>query len=183
MPRRAKLGLQIGAVCVVALLLGLLGWRLAANAEGRNVAAAADDGERPAVPELRLPLLEGEGEIDLVSLRGQAVVVNFWASWCVPCRNEAPLLESAWRSWGERGVAFVGVNAQDFVGDARAFVKRYGITYPNVHDGPGETLGRFGITGFPETYFIDADGRIVSRVPAEIDADALEANIRLALGQ
>ncbi len=181
MPRRAKLGLQIGAVCVIALLLGLLGWRLAANAEGRNVAAAADDGERPPAPELTLPLLGGDGEIDLASYRGQVVVVNFWASWCVPCRNEAPLLEEASQRWGDRGVAFLGVNAQDFLGDARAFVERYEITYPNVHDGPGETLGRFGITGFPETYFIDAEGRIVSRVPAEIDAEALEANIRLAL--
>ncbi len=181
MPRRAKLGLQIGAVCVIALLLGLLGWRLAANAEGRNVAAAADDGERPPAPELILPLLGGDGEIDLASYRGQVVVVNFWASWCVPCRNEAPLLEEASQRWGDRGVAFLGVNAQDFLGDARAFVERYQITYPNVHDGPGETLGRFGITGFPETYFVDAEGRIVSRVPAEIDVEALEANIRLAL--
>lgn len=181
MPRRAKLGLQIGAVCVIALLLGLLGWRLASNAEGRNVAAAADDGERPSAPELILPLLGGDGEIDLASYRGQVVVVNFWASWCVPCRNEAPLLEQASQRWRDRGVAFLGVNAQDFLGDARAFVERYEITYPNVHDGPGETLGRFGITGFPETYFVDAEGRIVSRVPAEIDAETLEANILLAL--
>ena len=181
MPHRAKLGLQIGAVCVIALLRGLLGWRLAANAEGRNVAAAADDGKRPPAPELSLPLLDGGDEVSLASYRGQAVVVNFWASWCVPCRNEAPLLEEASQRWRDRGVAFLGVNSQDFLGDARTFVERYGITYPNVHDGPGETLGRFGITGFPETYFLDAEGRIVSRVPAEIDAETLDVNIRLAL--
>ena len=110
----------------------------------------------------RLDRLDREGAVSLASLRGKAVVLNFWASWCIPCKEEAPLLEQAWRDHRAKGLVVLGVDAQDFKGDARSFMKRFGITYPVVHDGKGSTLGRFGVTGFPETFFIDRTGNVVA---------------------
>jgi len=178
---RGKLVLQIAAIGVVGLLIALLAWRLASRAEGQGVAERADKGERPYAPDFELARLGGDGTIRLSSLRGQVVVLNFWASWCVPCREEAPLLEAASQRYRDQGVVFLGVNAQDFRGDAKRFVVRYGITYENVEDGPGSTLGRFGVAGFPETYFLDRQGRIVVRIPRQVEQEDLDRSIALAL--
>ena len=138
MALRGKLVLQIGAIALIGLLLGLLGWRLAARTEGANIAAEAQRGERPAAP-FTLPTLAGDEEVTLSSFRGKPVVLNFWASWCLPCRDEAPAFRRRTK-WGNQ-VVFIGVDAQDFVGDARKFVEKYGVTYTNVHDGSGSTSG------------------------------------------
>lgn len=183
MPARGKLVLQIAAVGVVGLLLALLGWRVASRQAGQNVAAGVERGSAPAAPDFTLPELDGDGEITLSSYRGKAVVLNFWASWCIPCREEAPRLQAAWEKWRDEGVVFLGVDAQDFVGDARRFVQRFGLTYPQVHDGSGSTLGRFGVTGFPETWFVDREGKLVGeRVQGPISAEQLDRNIEIALG-
>jgi cytochrome c biogenesis protein CcmG/thiol:disulfide interchange protein DsbE len=181
MALRGKLVLQVGAIVLVGLLIALLGWRLAGRQEGVNLASQAQRGERPASPDFTLPTLAGDEEVTLSSFRGKPVVLNFWASWCVPCREEAAAFRAAHEKWGDR-VVFIGVDAQDFVVDARKFVERYGVEYTNVHDGSGSTLGRFGITGFPETLWLDAEGRIVAFEPGQTDAEAIERNIRLALG-
>jgi cytochrome c biogenesis protein CcmG/thiol:disulfide interchange protein DsbE len=182
--RRGKLVLQVAAVCVVGLLLALLGWRVASRDAGRNVAAGVEKGEAPAAPDFTLEELDGSGEVKLASLKGKAVVINFWASWCIPCREEAPRLEAAWEEWRDEGVVVLGVNAQDFVGDARKFVDRYGLTYPNLHDGPGSTLGRFGVTGFPETWFVNREGKLVGeRIQGPVTEEQLDQNIRVATGE
>jgi cytochrome c biogenesis protein CcmG, thiol:disulfide interchange protein DsbE len=111
-------------------------------------------------------------------------VLNFWASWCGPCKDEAPLLESAWNRYKDQGVVVLGVDAQDFDVDAQRFVDRAGITYPVVRDKHGSTLGHYGVTGFPETWFIDAQGRIVGEhVAGPLTEEDLERNIKIALGQ
>jgi len=183
MALRGKLVLQIASVGVIALLLALLGWRLAGRQAGQNVAAGVDRGERPAAPDFTLPALEGDEQISLSSYRGKVVVLNFWASWCVPCRDEAPVLQAGWERWRDRGVVVLGVNVQDFSGDARKFVDRYGVTYPNVKDGAGSIVGRFGVVGYPETYFIDARGRIVARELSTVEQDELEGHIALAFAE
>ena len=181
---RGKLVLQIGAVCVVGLLLGLLGWRVASRQAGQNVAAGVEKGEAPTAPDFTLPAIDGSGNVTLSSLKGKAVVLNFWASWCVPCREEAPRLQAAWERWRDRGVVVLGVDAQDFVGDAKRFIGRYHLTYPSLHDGPGSTLGRFGVTGFPETWFVNREGKLVGdRIQGPVTEDVLDRNIRLALGE
>jgi len=183
MPARGKLVLQIGAVGVVCLLLALLGWQLASRQSGQDVAADVDKGTEPTAPAFTLPSLAGDRKIDLASYRGKAVVLNFWASWCVPCREEAPRLQAAWERWKDEGVVVLGVDSQDFVGDATGFVAKYGLTYPNVHDGAGSTLGRFGVTGFPETWFVNREGKLVGeRVQGPVTEQQLDRNIALALG-
>jgi cytochrome c biogenesis protein CcmG/thiol:disulfide interchange protein DsbE len=177
---RLKRSLQAVTVAVVAGLLGLLVWKVLHQTEG--AAAELAKGKRPPAPQFDLSRLDTPGRLSLASLRGKVVVLNFWASWCAPCKTEAPRLEAAWRRWRANGVIIVGVDAQDFSGDARKFIRRYRLTYPNVHDGPGDVLPKYGVTGFPETYFVGRNGRLIGeRVQGEISEEKLAAGIRRAL--
>lgn len=183
MSGRIKLGAQALAVGAVVGLLTLLVWKIA-HQGGGGAASALAHGKRPPAPNFALPRLDRPGTLELASLREKAVVVvNFWASWCIPCKKEAPRLQAASERWAKEGVVVVGVDAQDFSGDARGFMRRYGITYPVVHDGSGKTLGPYGVTGFPETFFVTRAGLLVGeRVQGAVTDEQLERNIRLALG-
>jgi cytochrome c biogenesis protein CcmG/thiol:disulfide interchange protein DsbE len=185
MARRALLVAQGAAVGLVALLLGLLVWKLVSN-KGGDLARAANRGELPTAPDFTLERLDREGTLKLSDLRGKAVAVNFWASWCGPCKQESPYLEQAWSEDRKRGLVVLGVDANDFRSDARGFMRRYSITYPVVYDGPGKTLGPWGIKGFPETYVLDRAGRVVDAFVGAIasaeDRVRLRAAIREALG-
>jgi cytochrome c biogenesis protein CcmG/thiol:disulfide interchange protein DsbE len=183
MARRGKILLQAAAISVVALLVALLGWRVAQQEAGRGLDDALAAGKRPQAPEFSLEPLEGEGRISLAALRGKAVVLNFWASWCGPCKDEAPLLQQAWERYRDDGLVVVGIDAQDFRVDARRFVERYDLTYPIAYDGKGSTIGRYGNTGFPETWFVGRDGRLVGEhISGAFSEEQLEENIQLALG-
>ena len=116
---------------------------------------------RPA-PGFYLESLDGR-RLTLAELRGSAVVVNFWASWCIPCREEAPLLTAADAAYGGRGVRILGVVYQDSAENARDFMRRYGQTYPGLLDRDGRTAIDYGVFGIPETFFIDASGVVKSR--------------------
>lgn len=178
---RLRLGAQAAAVAVVVALLGLLAWKVVVGS-GDEVTESLASGGRPQAPDFTLPNLTGPGELSLVSLRGKVVVLNFWASWCIPCKEETPLLQRSWRRWQGRGVVFVGVNAKDFRRDAREFTRRYRVTYPNVYDGKGSTLGHYGVTAFPETYFLDAKGRVVYRIAGAVtDAAEVDDGIKRAI--
>jgi cytochrome c biogenesis protein CcmG/thiol:disulfide interchange protein DsbE len=169
---RVKLVGQVLAVACVAGLLAILGWRLA---NGTHVA-------KGVAPGFDLPRLNGSGKLALDSLRGKAVVVNFWASWCVPCKQEAKTLESGWQRWKGKDVVVLGVDGQDFSGDARSFMSQHKVTYPVVRDGPGSTVSAYGVSGFPETFFVDRKGRIVgAHVIGAVTASMLDSNIRRAL--
>jgi cytochrome c biogenesis protein CcmG, thiol:disulfide interchange protein DsbE len=160
MSRRLLLVAQGAAVGLVVLLFGLLLWRLVDDSGG-DLARAASRGERPSAPEFTLERLDETGDLALAGLKGKAVVVNFWASWCIPCKEEAPFLEQVWQKHRDRGLVVLGVDAQDFRRDARRFVRRYELTFPMVYDGPGSILSDYGVTGFPETFVVDRDGRVV----------------------
>lgn len=110
-------------------------------------------------PSFELPLLEGRGRLGLDDLRGKPVVLNFWASWCTPCRDEAPELARVARRHKE--VVFLGMNILDGRDEALAYSKRYGVPYRSVRDVRAVIAKRFGVTGAPETVFIDARGDIV----------------------
>jgi cytochrome c biogenesis protein CcmG, thiol:disulfide interchange protein DsbE len=149
------------AVATVIALLGLLVWKIAFADQG-GAAAKLAQGEHPVAPGFTLPRLDADSTLSLASLRGKAVVVNFWASWCEPCKDEAPMLQAAYERYRSHGLVVLGVDLEDFRSDARAFMRRYGVTYPVVHAKDKEALvGRYGVTGYPETFFVDRSGRLV----------------------
>jgi len=141
-------------VAGVAALLALLVWRLTHQTSPPKSGALA--------PAFALRRLNGPGRISLASLRGRTVVLNFWASWCDPCKREAPSLERVWRRYRGDGVVVLGVDSGDAASDARRFVAAHGITYPIVTD-PNELLAanRYGLPGFPVTIVVDRRGRVV----------------------
>jgi cytochrome c biogenesis protein CcmG/thiol:disulfide interchange protein DsbE len=178
--RRVRLVAQGVAIGLVVLLFLLLAWSLATD-EGGDLAAASARGERPLAPDFTLERLDGDGALTLSSLRGKGVVLNVWASWCIPCKEEAPFLEQVWRESRDEGLVVVGLDAKDFRRDARAFVRRYGLTFPIVYDGPGDTLGGYGVTGFPETFVLDREGRVVETFVGAINTDDDRARLRAAV--
>jgi cytochrome c biogenesis protein CcmG/thiol:disulfide interchange protein DsbE len=168
------------AIGLVALLFVLLAWSLLHD-KGGDLAASANRGDRPSAPDFTLERLDDGGDLQLSSLRGKAVVLNLWASWCIPCKDEAPFLEQVWRRNRHRGVVVVGLDAKDFRADARKFARRYGLTFPLVYDGPGKTLDGFNATGFPETFVIDRDGRVVEAFIGAVNGEDERVRLRTAL--
>jgi cytochrome c biogenesis protein CcmG, thiol:disulfide interchange protein DsbE len=170
---------QTLAVAGVAALLALLVWKIAHRET--TIADEIRAGQRPQAPAFSLPRLSGAGELALASLRGKAVVLNFWQSVCPPCEAEAPAFQRAWRRYRHDGVVFVGVDFWDLRGDARRFTQRYGISYPNVYDGPGALLQPYGVTGAPETFFIDRRGRVVDHHVGQLSHGELTQRVEETL--
>jgi cytochrome c biogenesis protein CcmG/thiol:disulfide interchange protein DsbE len=184
--RRAKTVGQAIAIAAVVALLGLLVWKVAKGNDG-GVAGALAKGDNPVAPAFTLPRIDTTGDLAFASLKGKAVVVNFWASWCLPCKDEAPFLQKTYEKYREQGLVVLGVDAQDFRQDAKRFMRRFGITYPVVYDGEGSTLAKWGVTGFPETFFVDRQGRLVGEriaggVDIERNRDTFGRGVQLALG-
>jgi cytochrome c biogenesis protein CcmG/thiol:disulfide interchange protein DsbE len=146
-----KLTLVVVTVSAVAWLLAYGFTRDARYIHSSLVARQA--------PSFTLTLFGGK-MIKLEDIRGKVVFLNFWASWCPPCRAEARTLEVAWKKYKDRGVIFLGVNIQDKEEDARAFIQEFGITYMNGTDETGRVAIDYGVWGIPETFFIDGQGRI-----------------------
>ncbi len=134
---------------------------------------------KPA-PFFALTLLDG-GTLNSKDLLGKAVLLNFWASWCVPCRAEARALESAWQQYKDRDLVFVGINIQDKEEDARAFIKEFGITYLNGWDSTGKIAIDYGVWGIPETFFLDPHGRITYKHAGELRVPVITAKLDEAL--
>jgi len=149
-----KLGGQSLAVAGVGFLAALLVWHLTHQTPPPRAGSRA--------PAFVLPRLQGSGNISLASFRGKTVVLNFFASWCAPCKREAPDLESVWRKNRSDGVVVLGVDSGDTRGSAQRFLGAHGVTYPIVFD-PGQklALGSYAVPGLPVTYVIDPAGRVV----------------------
>lgn len=116
--------------------------------------------ESQLAPAFTLPGLDGDEPISLRDFRGKIVVLNVWASWCLPCRKEAPALQAAWEDYRAQGVQFLGSNYQDDRDAARGFVREFGITYPSVFDPSGRLAADYGFFGLPSTFVIDGSQRI-----------------------
>lgn len=158
---------------VVVGLLGLLGWGLLRPAAPNGRASPLVG--KPA-PDFKLELLRG-GTLRLSQLKGKALIVNFWASWCIPCREEAPLLRDTQTKYASRGLVIVGITVSDKPEDSRRFAEEFGLNYPNLIDPKGKTGVDYGVTGVPETYFIDRKGMIVTKKIGPIYAEELERRI------
>jgi cytochrome c biogenesis protein CcmG/thiol:disulfide interchange protein DsbE len=182
MARRARLVGQGVAIGLVALLFILLAWSLLTDESG-SLGKQANRGERPAAPDFTLERLDSEGTLQLSSLKGRAVVVNFWASWCNPCKEEAPFLEEVWRDNRDRGLVVVGLDAKDFRADARRFAERFGLTFPLVYDGPGDSTDPYGVTGFPETFVVDREGKVVAAFKGGVDDEDVRPELLAAIEQ
>ena len=134
---------------------------LALLAYGLMTAAPSDVAEGTRLPDFELTRLDQDGTLTEADLAGRPVVVNFWASWCIPCREEAELLQATYEEYADEGVVFLGVNIKDSNVDAKEFIDEYGMTYPVVHD-PNEELARaLGVNGIPETFFIDDESELI----------------------
>jgi cytochrome c biogenesis protein CcmG, thiol:disulfide interchange protein DsbE len=153
MTRAVKFSLQSLALAGVAFLLALLVWRVTHQQHPPKLGGPA--------PGFSAEQLSGAGSLSLADLRGKAVVINFFQSYCAPCKAESKALEAAYRQYRGQGVVFVGVDYNDLVSDARRFVSKQKVTYPVVRDPGGKVADAYGITGTPETFFVNRQGRLV----------------------
>ena len=157
-------------VAGVAGLIALLTYGVASESPDQSV-----DGER--APNIELPPLEGGPERSLSDWRGQVVVLNYWASWCEPCRDESPLLERWHQRISKRDGTVLGVDVLDVTSDAEDFIEEYGLTYPHLRDKDGSTQEDFGIVAYPETFVIDRDGRIAASRRGPVDEEFMRTNV------
>ena len=190
---RARGALRLLVVIAALAFVVLLVYGLSTKAANTSIDDALSRGQAQRAPGFELERFRNgevrtapwtsaaaDGRVSLAELRGTPLVINFWASWCDPCRAEAPRLERAWRSAKARGVLFVGLNQQDTREDARDFIRTFGLTFPHVRDGGNDTARTWGVTGLPETFFIAADGTVVGHVIGTVDETQLADGIAAA---
>lgn len=185
--------LKLSAIAVVIGLLGLLVWATLQSGSGQSFVAEIAAGKNPPAPAFHLPvlwrdaptwpqaavrLLNGD-RLALADLRGRPVVVNFWASWCIACREEAPILHASAQAHAGK-VVFLGVDVQDLTGEARAFARKYGMNYGSVRDESNSAYYAYGLTGVPETYYLDARGRVIAHTPGPVTRAMLAQGIAAA---
>lgn len=176
-PRRRSRRLTVGG-SLLAAVAGLLA--ILTVSVGRPVGPVDTPIVGQPAPAFELETLDGD-RLSLADLRGAPVVLNFWASWCIPCREEAPLLTAAAADYRTRGLQVIGVVYQDSADNARGFMGRYGQTYPGLLDPDGRTAIDYGVFGIPETFFIDAAGVVRTRQIGALTADDLRRQIATIL--
>jgi cytochrome c biogenesis protein CcmG/thiol:disulfide interchange protein DsbE len=196
--RRSRLGTlaRAASVTAVALFLALLVYGLTTQSPDTGIDDSLARARPATAPGFELPVLErgalgprlssqlsgalADGRVGIRELRGVPIVLNFWASWCVPCREEAPLLERAWRRQRERGVLFLGLNMQDVTEDARDFIGEFDNSYLNIRDQSNGVARKWGVTGLPETFFVTPQGKVVGHVIGVISRGQLSAGLAAA---
>ncbi|HEX6116799.1 MAG TPA: TlpA disulfide reductase family protein [Solirubrobacterales bacterium] len=141
------------AALAVLAVVGLLGFGLVSK-------GGAEIAEGDPAPEATLPKLDGSGSQSLADYRGKWVLVNFWASWCNPCRTESPDLQRYQEQHGSNAFTVLGINQEDLTHDAEAFIDEFDLTYPQLRDASGDLADPFGMSGLPESFLIDPQGDI-----------------------
>jgi cytochrome c biogenesis protein CcmG/thiol:disulfide interchange protein DsbE len=170
-----RLTAPVAAGLAALALVALLAYGVLGAGDDTSLDEAVRRGERPAAPTLALPVLGGGATRSLAELRGQVVVLNFWASWCDPCREEADVLERAHDRLQSREVGSVlGVTFRDASPASRRFVRDEGLTYPSVRDVDGELAEEFGTRSLPETFVIDREGRVAAVARGQLDQASMD---------
>ena len=172
-------------ICLAgAALIGLLVYGLSAQSPSRTIDELIARGQRPSAPDaaLALPRLGAAGKSSLAALKGKVVVLNFWASWCVPCKQEAALLEGAQSTLERTRATVLGVTYLDVSPDSESFVREHRITYPSLRDTNGDFAHAYGTNQVPESFIIDRHGHIVAVERGEIGQRFVNRAIALAQG-
>jgi cytochrome c biogenesis protein CcmG, thiol:disulfide interchange protein DsbE len=173
---------------IVGVLGGLFWWGLRSGsaANGRPVPSSVLVADAKPAPDFTMPtlepyLLEWGETLTLSQFVGdKPIVLNFWASWCLPCRREAPLFERYWQQYKDR-ILFLGVNFQDQAADAEAFIEEFKMTFPSGSDPKAKVGIDYGIFGLPETFIISKDGKVLAKQVGEMTQDALEGYVNQLL--
>jgi len=181
----SRKGALVGLGVVVLAVVVLFGFALApryqsaaATVSGQQLTAAPVG---QMAPDFSGQLVDGSGTLALSSLRGKTVVVNFWASWCTTCKDEAQVVSDVEKKWRDKGVVFLGVDSHDTTAGAHTYIQNYGIGFRSVQD-PEQTIGaQYDVTGLPETYFLDTSGRVVQKYISAVDAATLDNLIKQAV--
>jgi cytochrome c biogenesis protein CcmG, thiol:disulfide interchange protein DsbE len=160
-----------------AALIGLLAYGLASKGTDSSLDQAIADGTPVTAPVSTLPRLGGSGAGSLADYRGKPVLLNVWASWCDPCQAEMPLLEKAHRRMAAAGGTVLGVDVQDDQDKALGFLRSKGVTFPSLRDRDRSYVHRFGVTGYPESFLIDASGKVVALSRGPVDQAWLDAHL------
>lgn len=185
------------AVVLAVLFIGLLAFGVAGQAPNSTIDDSLAQGRAARAPAFDLAILQrgdpgpvlqerlahafARGRLTVRDLRGTPVLLNIWASWCEPCRQEARLLERAWRTLGRpQRTLFLGLDQQDATTDALSFLRSYGVGYPNVRDSENDVPRSYGATGVPETFFISAHGQVVDHVIGVISLGQLREGLSTA---
>ena len=176
MPSRAKPLLLVGIpllIFVVVLIIGMLQSDVGRGRPGVNDTLGEVAVSTDRFTDLQVTTLDGR-PLRLSDLRGSIVMIDFWSSWCPPCRSEAPILAEAYERWSELGVEFVGISIWDTESDVRDFVELHGIEYPNAVDESGQIAVEFGVRGIPEKFFVNPEGEIVRKINGPNTSQSLD---------
>jgi cytochrome c biogenesis protein CcmG/thiol:disulfide interchange protein DsbE len=149
-------------VVAAALLVGLLAYGVASKGTDTTLDDAVAKGERPEAPQTALPRLQQAGRASLADYKGKVVVLNVWASWCEPCREEVPLLQKTHEQIESKGGVVLGLDTADASNKAISFLKEMKANFPSLRDRDREFGRKLGVTGYPETFIIDRHGRIAA---------------------
>src|SRR3954471_20986393 len=161
---------------VAACLVGLLTYGVVSQGTDTSIDSALQKGRRVTAPTGSLPKLGG-GTASVADYKGKVVLVNFWASWCPPCTKELPLLEKTQAKMAAAGGSVLGINTRDASEAARGFVRKYDLTFPSLRDGSGDFAEKWGLTGYPESFLLDKEGRVAAARHGPIDQAWVDQNV------
>jgi cytochrome c biogenesis protein CcmG/thiol:disulfide interchange protein DsbE len=179
----SRLTVPTVAAVLTTALIALLGYGVLAKGEDTSLDEAVANGSRPAAPSRELPMLGANGERSLVDYKGKVVVLNFWAAWCTPCKDEAPVLKSAHeRLQRESAGTVLGVTFREATPNSLKFVREQKVPYPSVRDVEGQLAEDYGTHKLPETFVVDREGRIAAIARGQVDDATMTEMLDRVLG-
>lgn len=167
----------LAVIAVVLALVALLAYGLASRGTDTSIDSKLAKGEHPQAPSATLPVLFGGGTSSLEAYRGKVVLLNYWASWCVPCRKEAPLLQQWQGVMQSKGGTVLGVDVNDISDNGKEFARKFKLTYPLLRDGNAHSQAAYGVLAYPESFLIDRHGRIRAAERGPVDEQFMRTQV------